>query len=293
MMKTTTWARWGLVEVAVFWGLSWVGYRALHQMGMSGMGAGVATSIAAALLAAFLGYRGLVQGAWRVTPWWMLALMMGGSAVSSLAFTWGMVHGEVMRVMLLFYLMPVWSCIGAHFILHERANWAGWLGVLLGLLGAALMLYDPALGAPWPATPAEWAGLAAGIGSATLNVVLRKAPPMTQDVRTFFLSLGGVILGVLWLPFEDGSHLPRLAQASWALGLIALMGGLLVLTSHLYQFGMVNLNTHQAVVIMPFELVVGAVSSWLLAGELMTWNAWLGGVLILAASVVSSWWGEH
>jgi len=52
------------------------------------------------------------------------------------------------------------------------------------------------------------------------------------------------------------------------------------------------LSTHQAVVIFPFELVVGAVSSWLLANEVMTLRAWLGGLLIMGAGLISSWWGE-
>ena len=292
-MKKTTWARLGLIEVSVFWGLSWIGYRGLHQMGMSGMGAGVASCIAAAALAFIIGFKTLRRGDWRTIPTWLLWLMMGASAISSLGFTWGMVHGEVMRVMLLFYLMPVWSCILAHFILRERTNWAGWLGVVLGLLGAALMLYNPALGAPWPSTPAEWSGLAAGIGSAILNICVRQTPNMAQDSRAFFLSLGGVILGLAWLPFENGPHLPRIEMAGWAIALIFVMGGLLLLTNRLYQFGMVNLNTHQAVVILPFELVVGAVSSWLLAGEVMSLTAWLGGSLIIAAGLVSSWWGKH
>lgn len=292
-MKTTTWARLSLLEVAIFWGLSWVGYRGLHQMGMSGMAAGVASCIAAALLAFLFGFKTLRQGDWRTVPPYMLLLMMGGSAISSLAFTWGMVHGEVMRVMLLFYLMPVWSSIGAHFILHERTNWAGWVGIVLGLLGATLMLYKPELGAPWPSSPAEWAGLSAGIGSAILNIVVRQTPTMAQDSRAFFLSLGGVILGLAWLPFESGPHLSRADMAGWAMVLVFVMGGLLLLTNRLYQFGMVNLTTHQAVVIMPFELVVGAVSSWFLAGEVMTLTAWLGGSLIIAAGLVSSWWGKH
>ena len=286
-MKQATLARWALMEVAIFWGLSWIGYRALHDIGMSGMGAGVASCIAAAIIAFCVGFKTLRQGQWRQTSLLLLAIMMAGSAVSSLAFTWGMVHGEVMRVMLLFYLMPVWSSIGAHFILKERTNWAGWLGVVMGLLGAGLMLYDPELGAPFPATPAEWAGLAAGIGSAALNLVVRQTPEMPQDARAFFLSLGGVILGLAWLPFETGPHLPRMDYLGWAIVLVVFMGGMLLLTNRMYQFGMANLTMHQAVVIFPFELIVGALSSWYLANEAMGLRAWLGGVLILGAAIVS------
>ena len=292
-MKQVIWARLALIEVSVFWGLSWIGYRGLHEMGMSGMAAGVASCIASMMIALFIGFKALRSGAWRKTSLGLIAIMMAGSAISNLGFTWGIVHGEVMRVMLLFYLMPVWSSIMAHFLLKERANWAGWLGVVMGLAGAALMLYNPALGTPFPSTPAEWAGLAAGIGSAILNIAVRQTPDMPQDARAFFLSAGGVILGLLWLPFEVGPHLPRMDVVGWALALIFVMGGLLLLTNRMYQYGMKHLNTHQAVVILPFELVVGALSSWYLANEAMSGRAWFGGVLIVLAGLVASWWGEH
>jgi hypothetical protein len=50
-MKQVIWARLALIEVSVFWGLSWIGYRGLHEMGMSGMAAGVASCIASMMIA--------------------------------------------------------------------------------------------------------------------------------------------------------------------------------------------------------------------------------------------------
>lgn len=281
-----------LLEVASFWGLCWVGYRQLHEFGMSGMAAGVSTSIVAALVAGVIAWRALREGSWRSVSRPVLILLMASSAISALGFTWGMVHGEVMRVMLLFYLMPVWTVILARLILKEKANWAGWLGVGLGLLGAALMLYDPKLGAPWPASPAEWSGLAAGMGSGVLNILVKQTPHMRSDVRAFFLSLGGVILGLLWLPFENGPHLPRLDSVWWAAAVMGVMGCLLLFTNRMYQFGVRHLTSHQVVVILPFELVVGALSSWWIAGEVLSERAWVGGLLILSAGVVSAWWSE-
>ena len=281
-----------LLEVSLFWGLCWVGYRQLHAFGMSGMAAGVSTSIVAAIVAGCVAWRALREGGWRGVSLPILFLLMASSAISALGFTWGMVHGEVMRVMLLFYLMPVWTVILAHLILKEKANWAGWLGVGLGLLGAALMLYDPALGAPWPASPAEWAGLAAGMGSGVLNVLVKKTPDMRSDARAFFLSVGGVILGLLWLPFEAGPHLPRVDNMWWAVVVMLVMGCLLLFTNRMYQYGVRHLTSHQVVVILPFELVVGAMSSWLIADEVLSVRAWIGGVLILSAGVVSAWWSD-
>lgn len=291
MFKKTTLARLALIEVATFWGMSWVGFRALNEMGMSAMGAGVACCVASLMFALALAWGSINKMAWRKWSWVLLGLMMAGAALSNLGFTWGMVHGEVMRVMLLFYLMPVWSGLMAHFILKEPTNWAGWLGIALGLLGAGYMLYDPALGAPYPASAAEWSGLAAGFGSAVLNVCVKKTAGMAENVRAFLQILGAVLLGLVWLPFEAGSALPRADSAGAALLVVLFMGAALLMTNRLYQFGVSNLTMHQAVVIFPFELVVGALSSWLLKGEVLNMQTWVGGGLILGASLVSSWWG--
>jgi drug/metabolite transporter (DMT)-like permease len=133
--------------------------------------------------------------------------------------------------------------------------------------------------------------LAAGFGSAVLNVCVKKTAGMAENVRAFLQIFGAVLLGLVWLPFEAGSALPRADSAGAALLVVLFMGAALLMTNRLYQFGVSNLTMHQAVVIFPFELVVGALSSWLLKGEVLNMQTWVGGGLILGASMVSSWWG--
>jgi drug/metabolite transporter (DMT)-like permease len=156
-----------------------------------------------------------------------------------------------------------------------------------------VMLYDPAMGWPLPANAAEWSGLGAGVASAVLNVQVRHVVKMRADVQAFVYGLGAVCIGSVWLVFERGPHLPASGQGLAALALVALMGALLLLSYRMYQYGLRYLTSHQAVVIFPFELVVGAVSSAWLAHEVMSPRAWAGGVLIAAASLISSWWGEQ
>lgn len=281
------WARLALLYVATFWGGSWWAFRHLHESGMSAMGAGIGISIAATVFAGILARAHLRAELARISrP--MLLLMAVSSAFSNLGFTWGMVHGEVMRVMLLFYLMPVWTGLMATLIFGERAHWGSWLAIGLGLLGALIMLYDPAKGLPLPANAAEWSGLGAGFASAVLNVQVRHVANMRADVQAFVYGLGAVCIGLIWLVFETGSHVPQAQHVGTALALTMLMGALLLLSYRMYQFGLKHLTSHQAVAIFPFELVVGAVSSAVIAHELMSTRAWIGGALITGASIISS-----
>ncbi len=289
-LAQTTIARSALLYVATFWGLSWLAFRHLYDWGMSGMGVGIAISTVATLIAAVLA-RNYLRAELANISKPALLLMAVSAAFSNLGFTWGMVHGEVMRVMLLFYLMPVWTGLMATLIFRERTNWAGWLGIALGVLGAMIMLYDPAKGLPLPANAAEWSGLGAGIGSALLNVQVRHMTKMRAEVQCFVYGFGTIVVGLIWLQFESGPHLPRADAWVPALAVIVLTGALLLLSYRMYQFGLKYLTSHQAVVIFPFELVVGAVSSALIAHEMMSARAWVGGFLIAIASFVSSWWG--
>ncbi|MBP6242265.1 MAG: DMT family transporter, partial [Hydromonas sp.] len=254
------------------------------------MGVGIAISIAATVFAFILARTHLRAELASISKP-ALILMAVSAAFSNLGFTWGMVHGEVMRVMLLFYLMPVWTGLMATLIFGERTNWAGWLGIALGLLGAMVMLYDPAKGLPLPANAAEWSGLGAGFASALLNVQVRHVSKMRSEVQAFVYGFGAIVVGGIWLQFESGSHLPRTDMWLPALAVIVLTGALLMLSYRMYQFGLRYLTSHQAVVIFPFELVVGAVSSALIAHEMMSTRAWVGGFLIAFASFISSWWG--
>ena len=62
---------------------------------------------------------------------------------------------------------------------------------------------------------------------------------------------------------------------------------LLVLATMSVQYGLSHTPANRAIVILLTELVVAAISSWYWAGEEMTLREWLGGALIVAASVVS------
>ena len=289
-LPQTTLARIALLYVASFWGLSWLAFRYLSDWGMSAMGVGIAIGVAATVFAFILARRHLRAELARISKP-ALILMAVSAAFSNLGFTWGMVHGEVMRVMLLFYLMPVWTGLMATLIFRERTNWAGWLGIALGLLGAMVMLYDPAKGLPLPANAAEWSGLGAGFASALLNVQVRHVSKMRSDVQAFVYGFGAIVVGGIWLQFEAGPHLPRADAWLPALAMIVLTGALLMASYRMYQFGLKHLTSHQAVVIFPFELVIGAASSALIAHEMMSTRAWVGGFLIALASFVSSWWG--
>jgi drug/metabolite transporter (DMT)-like permease len=276
-----------LLTGATVWGLIWYPYRALAQMGVPGIASSMLT-YGVALAGALLLWRGRLRGLRPAPMLLAIALSAGGC---NLGYVLATLHGEVMRVLLLFYLAPLWTVLLSRLLLGERLDGAGAAVVALSLGGAVTMLWHPELGAPFPAGGAEWIGLAAGFLFALSNVLVRRTPELSIEHKSVAVFLGVVVLGALLLPFQGGAGVAALGTGP-ALALLALVGGVLLAVNLVVYFGLTHTPANRAIVIFLFELVVAAVSSWLLAGEAMGLREWLGGAMIVGASLFSGRVGQ-
>ena len=109
----------GLLSGALVWGLMWYPYRALNNMGVGGeLSTLLSNSMAMILGLLFLGpiWREL-----RVAGWLSVALM-ASAGWTNLGYVLATLDGEVMRVLLLFYLAPLWTVIFSRWLLSEKLN---------------------------------------------------------------------------------------------------------------------------------------------------------------------------
>jgi len=188
-------------------------------------------------------------------------------------------------VLLLFYLAPLWTVFLSRVLLGERLNRFGAFVVLLSLAGAATMLWRPETGWPLPRDTADWTGLGAGFCFALFNVLSRRARDVPLEQRILVSFAGVVVLGLLFA----GTQLPSTTAAPASAWLLLLLtGGLLLAVNLAVQFGLANTPANQAIVIMLSEVGFAAISSWLLAGELLGLQEWAGGAMIIAASVFTT-----
>ena len=80
--------------------------------------------------------------------------------------------------------------------------------------------------------------------------------------------------------------LTEISLNSW---LLLLGTGLAVfILSLVLQYGLTHVPANQAIVLLLFELVVAAVAAYLLTNESMTLKEWVGGAMIVSASLFSS-----
>jgi drug/metabolite transporter (DMT)-like permease len=76
-----------------------------------------------------------------------------------------------------------------------------------------------------------------------------------------------------------------LSAGGW--GLILAIGLALLVATLSVQYGLAHTPAMQAIVLLLTELVAAGLSSWWLAGEVMTAREWWGGAMIVAASLLS------
>lgn len=278
--KKNTVALVSLLTGATIWGLIWHPYRVLEGMAVSPALAATLTYFVALLLGLPLLRRQLAG----FRPSWMLLLIALVAGGCNLGYVLATVRGEVMRVLLLFYLAPLWTVLLAHLLLNEKVSLPGTAVIVLSLAGSVVMLWQPQLGAPLPETGAEWVGLAAGFLFAFANVLIRKAQDLSIEVKSMAVFAGVVVVGLASLPFSPGAVvLPSIS--GWLL--VGVIGLVLLATNLFVQYGLTHTPANQAIVIFLFELVVAALSSWLLAGEAMSLKEWIGGAMIVTASLFS------
>ena len=273
-----------LLTGALVWGLIWFPYRALQEAGVGGALASLLTYFFALVPGLFL-FRGR-RAQLRTSPGLLAALAFAGG-ICNLGFVLAMIHGEVVRVMLLFYLAPLWTLVLSRLLLRERAGPAGHLVIALSFAGAVMMLWHPGGRWPLPSTGAEWLGLASGMSFAMVNVLSRKAAQVDEAVKAAAVWAGVVLvaLPVAMLTERPVQALATMDARTWLLvGLIAIT---LFSINLVVQFGLSRTTANRAIVIMLAELVFAAASSYFLAYEQIGWRDWLGGAMLVAAALFS------
>lgn len=269
-----------LLLAATLWGVIWYPLRLLETAGLSGLWSTLVCYGAALLLG--LLPSGARFGEVRRQPLWLL-MLAAAAGWCNVAFILAVLEGTVVRVLLLFYLSPIWAVLLAWLILGERLS-AQARGVFaLAIVGALIMLWDPAIGMPWPSEPGDWMAVSAGFGFALSNVMIRRLQQVSVPIKTMTSWAGVLVITAVMLLFNGGLQLPEVSAGAW-LGAAALgWFGIFIMTLAV-QYGVTHMPVHRSAVILLFELIAGAVSSGLLTEEVVRPLEWFGGALIIAAA---------
>ena len=276
-----------LIVNAFTWGLLWLPFRWFAAQGLHPLWATVAV----------YGVVVVLISAWRPRAWgqllrvpalWWLVLAAG---ITNAAYNTAATLGDVVRAVLLFYLMPLWAVLLARVLLGERLTPLAALRVALALAGAMIVLWPADGGLPLPRTGADALAVLGGFGFALNNVMLRREAARSDESRALAMFLGGLLVPAAAALVLGAAGLvapPPAAAPGWVAAVVALAAAFLVGNLAL-QYGAARLPANATSVVMVSEVVFAAGSAVALGAGVLTSRMWAGGALILVAALLAAW----
>lgn len=269
---------------ATVWGLAWIPLKWLEAHGVGALWTTLCIFTACTL--AVLAVRpGAVRRSMALPQlgWLMLA-----SGLTNVCFNVALATGDVVRSVLLFYLMPMWVVLLARWLLHEAITASALARIALALAGAVLVLGEGRLELPLPSSMADWLALTAGLCFGLNNVLLRRFADLPNDARSLAMFSGTVVCApVAILALSLAGQPPAWAPQGTA-WLVLLLFALAVLVGNLaLQYGATRLRANVLSVLMLAEILVASLSSWWAGSAQMSTSTLGGGLLIVGASVLA------
>lgn len=268
---------------ATLWGVVWYPMRLLEGGGLQGLW--LTLILYATALGVSLPYTYRAVAELRLAPGW-LAILTLSAGWTNIAFVEAVLAGNILRVLLLFYLSPLWATLMGWLFLAERITATAAASLAIAMAGALLMLWNAELGIPWPQGQADWFALTAGFAFALSNVATRAVQHTTVATKVFCVFAGVTGMAAI-LIVVLASPLPQVSLATWG-GAVALgFVGILAMTA-LVQYGVTHIPVYRSAVITFVELVAGAVSQQLLTDEVVSGREWIGGAFIVVGAYLAA-----
>ena len=272
-----------LVLNAFVWGVSWWPLRQLQGHGLHPLWTTALVYLVVVIcitLVRFRAWRGLAAH----PQLWFLAAAAG---MTNVGFNWAVTEGDVVRVVLLFYLMPAWSVLVAWAMLGEKPTAASLLRLMLAMAGVMVVLKSPQSPWPLPQSWTDWLALMGGFSFAVTNAVLRKYRDAPSEARMLAM-FGGSGLISACAALLGMSQLVVPAPALSAAGIPIVLGLALafIASNTALQYGASRLAVGTTAIVMLTEILFASVSSALAgAAELSTRTLVGGGLIVLAAAL--------
>jgi drug/metabolite transporter (DMT)-like permease len=275
---------------ALVWGLSWWPMRQLDADGLHPLWATACVFTLATVVVTLISPSGWLNFKQHPQLWWLMA----ASGLTNVGFNWAVTTGDVVRVVLLFYLMPTWSLLLAWWLLGERPTRGALARLGLALLGVVLVLKTPESPWPLPQDLPDVLALLAGLCFALTNIWLLRLQSAPESSRMVAMFGGGALMAIAcaMLATLTGviSAVPALvaqAATNWAPYVVGLSAAFLV-SNFTLQYGAARLSAHATAMVMMSEVVFASVSSVALGASTLTWRVGLGGGMIVLAALFAS-----
>jgi len=276
-----------LLISSIGWGLTWLPLQYFEAYGLNGPVMVFIIFFSASLVMLPLMFR--QRKSWYSQLHYIFLIGLFGG-LANLLFQNALFYGDVVRVMILFYLLPIWSVFGGRLFLGETIDRIRWITLVSAVAGGFLILG----GLQVLNSPPDWIDLMAigsGFAFAMNNLVFRATPalPLASKVAAMFIGVVLLVGGYLIVADE----LPWPGQIE-IIGYAALYGiAWLLLITLGTQWGVTHLQAGRAAIIIVMELVVAVLSVILILSRELTLSELVGAGLVIAAAIIEGFREEE
>jgi drug/metabolite transporter (DMT)-like permease len=267
---------------AAFWGFLWWPLKFFAEAGLTGNLIGMTAYFIVGIVA--------IPIVWRQRRLWQgegkLLLLIGiFFGIANITFTTALMQGEVVRVMLLFYLLPVWGALGGIFLLNEKLSKRRYIAIMLSLAGVVVIMGGTTV-FNQPFSGVDFMSLAAGFCLSATGILNKKAvriPMASRSFVPFIFCPPLAMLGNYFVP----TPMPEMELTIWlllALFAFVWLFGATVLTT----YGVANMEASRASILQVTELFVAIITAILIGNEVLETKEYIGGALIVAATLLEA-----
>lgn len=283
--SSQTLAKFASLYAGLAYGLYWIPLRALEEQGLSDVLPALVFNLVPMIL-----ILPLIVWRWpqiRKAPlhFHLTGVIVGLSLVG---YTNAFLYTDVVRVLILFYLTPIWGFLLARIFLGDLITPIRWLSILLGI-GGMLTIFGIDAGIPLPDNVGDWIALGAGIfwAIASLMMLMGKQSPIDYALWFFLWNgLAAIMVSIVFFA-QDSATLPDIsafiAVLPWMIPLAAI---LIIPAGFAVIYGPTQLNPGIAGILFMVEIGVGTITASIMTEEAFGLRELLGVLMITLAALI-------
>ena len=275
-----------VLATGMFWGIYWLPVRAIADLGLDGAwGTGAITLAAVLFLLPFaLAKKGALREANLVG---VASVALGGGAFA--LYSIGFLYGKVALVVLLWFFSPVWSVLIAKYLLRWQVPKLRLIAIAVGLCGLFIMLGGDG-GIPVPGSLGEWMAFVGGLLWALATAGMRLKSQLPPAPAALLFALGAAATSFLFAPFLEPVPRVALSDLSTMAVNVLLTGGLWWGASiAALMWATVRLDPARVGILLMTEVIFGAVTAAIFAGESLSPSEMIGGSLVILCGLLEVW----
>ena len=274
----------GLLLAAIAWGLFWVPVRNIQAAGIGPAWTSIIVFAGSCVI-----LLPLVLLRWRNIIRYFVPLLLPG-ILSGLAFSFYTISinlTDVVRVILLFYMTPLWSTLLGIVVLKEQVKLSRIIALVLAF-GGLLTILGIGYQLPVPRNTGDWLALISGIIWAFASVKLFQGGPSLIVEKVFLFVLFALLgsLCIVALPLGITESIPTLSQINKIWGWVLIVSIVMAPMTFLTIWPATILSPARVGMLLMADVLAGVTSAALLTDETFGMREIVGSLLIVSAGVI-------